>query len=155
MSSSNTSINSPKKKRKTNIKSNASDSMSQFSDDSLDSSLTSYSSISEESNLKSNFLSSLTKEELDRYESFRRSTFSQTEIKKLILNSIGQSVNPNFIIVVSSLAKVFSAELIMEACKIQKKKRNPNLTVQTIDEAFRNLSKRMPNIKQKKKWIFK
>ena len=120
MSSSNTSSS---RKKKTGNKTNQSESFSQTSEESTVTSLSSSStdmSLTEEDNVKTNFISSLTKEELERYESFRRSTFSQTEIKKLILNSIGQSVNPNFVIVVSSLAKVFSAELIIEASKIQK-----------------------------------
>lgn len=104
---------------------------------------------------KAKFLASLNKEELDRYESFRRSTFSQSEIKKLILSTINQSVNPNFVIVMSSLAKVFSAELIFEASKVKKEYNDVILKSEHVDEAFRRLMKTMPLLKKEEKRIFR
>ena len=64
-------------------------------------------------------ISTMFEEELVRYETFRRSGFPKSAIKKYIINVIGQAVNPNFVIVVSGLAKVFVGEIIEVAKIIQ------------------------------------
>lgn len=52
--------------------------------------------------------------EQQRYETFRRSNFVKGAIKKYINNVIGQAVNPNIVIGISGLAKVFIGELVIE-----------------------------------------
>ena len=58
--------------------------------------------------------------EQQRYETFRRSNFVKGAIKKYINNVIGQAVNPNIVIGISGLAKVFIGELVIEALAVQK-----------------------------------
>ncbi|XP_078165229.1 uncharacterized protein LOC144559935 [Carex rostrata] len=61
-------------------------------------------------------LSSFTKEQMSRYEAFRRSAIPKTEIKKILTRIIGvQQGNADINIVVSALAKMFVGDLVETA----------------------------------------
>lgn len=97
-------------------------------------------------------INTMSEEELQRYETFRRSGFPKAAIKKYINNVIGQAVNPNFVIAVSGLAKVFVGEMIETAKIVQKEQRDAGpLLPSHIHEAYRRLYKSTPNIKVFKK----
>jgi transcription initiation factor TFIID subunit 11 len=110
---------------------------------------------SEESMYKENYalqsqVSILEMSEADqqRYETFRSSNFPKSAIKKLIGTIIGQAVNPNMVIGVAGLSKVFVGEMVTEA-KIVQKELNEDGPLQPshIHEAYRRLFKKMPNLK--------
>lgn len=106
----------------------------------------------EDSHRVQSIISAMSEEELLRYETFRRSGFPKAAIKKYINNVIGQAVNPNFVIAVSGLAKVFVGEMIEIAKIVQKEKQESGpLLPSHIHEAYRRLYKRTPNIKVFKK----
>ncbi|OQS53652.1 taf11 [Ecytonucleospora hepatopenaei] len=94
-------------------------------------------------------------EDQQRYETFRRSNFIKGAVKKYINQVIGQAVNPNMVIGVSGLAKVFVGELVTEGLKVQKEFGNtgPLLPIH-IHEAMRRLQKTMPNssLRTKSPW---
>jgi len=93
-------------------------------------------------------ISQMSAEDLQRYESFRRSNLPKTTMKKFISSVIGQAVNPNIIIGVCGLSKVFMGEMVREAKKAQAAagQDGPLLPVH-IHEAYRQLYKRLPNMK--------
>ncbi|KAL6121670.1 taf11 [Nucleospora cyclopteri] len=97
-------------------------------------------------------ISEMSPEDQQRYEIFRRSNFVKGTIKKYINQVIGQAVNPNMVIGVSGLAKVFVGELVTEAKAIQEEQHmtGPLLPVH-INEAMRKLHKKMPNVFLKKR----
>ncbi|ORD94592.1 TAF11 [Enterospora canceri] len=81
-----------------------------------------------------------------RYETFRRSNFVKGAVKKYINQIIGQAVNPNIVIGVSGLAKVFVGELVMEAIVVQKEAGHTGPLMPThVHEAMRRIEKRIPN----------
>ena len=90
-----------------------------------------------------------------RYETFRRSNFIKGAVKKYINQVIGQAVNPNIVIGVGGLAKVFVGELVMEALAVQKELgyTGPLLPLH-VHEAMRRIDKKIPNrtIKNKSPW---
>lgn len=91
----------------------------------------------------------LSSSDLFRYESFRRSGFSKPNIKKLVNLTLRQNCNPNFIIAISGIAKVFVGELVKKALEIQKReKRNGSLMPSQIHKAYAELYKTMPNMKK-------
>ncbi|CAD25154.1 TRANSCRIPTION INITIATION FACTOR TFIID 28kDa SUBUNIT [Encephalitozoon cuniculi GB-M1] len=94
----------------------------------------------------------MSEEELHRYEKFRGSGFPKAAIKKYISSVIGQAVNPNFVIAVCGLAKVFVGEMIEIAKAVQEERREEGpLLPSHIHEAYRRLYKRIPNTKVFKK----
>ncbi|KAF9762298.1 Transcription initiation factor TFIID subunit 11 [Nosema granulosis] len=94
----------------------------------------------------------MSEEELLRYETFRRSNFPKGVVKKFISNVIGQAVNPNLIIAVSGLAKVYVGEMVEMAREIQAEKNEEGpLLPSHIHEAHRRMYKRMPNMQVFKK----
>ena len=60
-------------------------------------------------------LQNFTPEQMHRYEKFRRVGFSRHVVKKIMFNVLGHSINPNTVIVMSGVAKVFVGELVEEA----------------------------------------
>lgn len=91
----------------------------------------------------------LSESELLQYESFRRSGFSRALIKKLVNLILGQACNPNFIIAVSGISKVFVGEMVTRAKHIQKKwGQNGPLNPSHIHEAYRQLYGDMPNTRK-------
>ena len=97
-------------------------------------------------------ISEMSREDQQRYEIFRRSNFVRGTVKKYINQIIGQAVNPNMVIGVSGLAKVFVVELVKEAIKVQEENdmQGPLLPFH-IHEAMRRLIKKMPNVSLRKK----
>lgn len=97
-------------------------------------------------------LSEMNEEDLQRNEAFRRSKFSKSAIKKLISTVIGQAVNPNMVIAVAGLSKVFVGEMIEEAKKVQEEfEEEGALLPSHIHEAYRRIYKKMPNMKNRKR----
>lgn len=83
-----------------------------------------------------------------RYETFRGSNFPKSAVKKLIGTIIGQAVNPNIVIGVAGLSKVFIGEMVEEAKRIQKEKNDEGpLLPSHIHEAHRRLFNKLPNMK--------
>lgn len=93
-------------------------------------------------------LSTMDEAELQRYETFRRSNFSKSLIKKFISSVIGQAVNPNLVIAVSGIAKVFVGEMIEVAKQVQREygEEGP-LLPSHIHEAHRRIYDKIPNMK--------
>jgi transcription initiation factor TFIID subunit 11 len=87
-----------------------------------------------------------------RYETFRSSNFPKSAIKKLIGTIIGQAVNPNIVIGVAGISKVFIGEMVEEAKKIQKEMNDDGpLLPSHIHEAHRRLFNKLPNMKLRPK----
>ncbi|KAG0438149.1 Transcription initiation factor TFIID subunit 11 [Dictyocoela muelleri] len=97
----------------------------------------------------------MNEKQLHRYESFRRSGFSKNSIRKLISSILNQACNPNFIIAVSGVAKVFVGEMITEALKIQNEEGMTGpLMPQHIHEAYRRLYKKTGTMRMFKRDYF-
>ncbi|KAH9411968.1 transcription initiation factor TFIID [Ordospora pajunii] len=95
---------------------------------------------------------SMSEEQLHRYEKFRGSGFPKAAIKKYISSVIGQAVNPNFVIAVCGLAKVFVGEMTEVAKEVQSERLEKGpLLPSHIHEAYRRLYKKTPCIKVFKK----
>ncbi|KRH91781.1 Transcription initiation factor TFIID, subunit TAF11, partial [Pseudoloma neurophilia] len=91
----------------------------------------------------------LSESELVQYESFRRSGFSKALIKKVVNSILGQACNPNFLIAISGISKVFVGEMVSKAKQIQKNwKQTGPLLPSHIHEAYRQLYGKMPNTKK-------
>lgn len=102
-------------------------------------------------NLEGN-LSRMTPAAQRRYETFRRSNFPKSAIKKFINNVIGQAVNQNIVIGICGLCKVFVGEMVMQAKEVQKEQgMGGPLLPSHIHEAYRRLYKSMPNLQIFKK----
>lgn len=85
---------------------------------------------------------------LQRYETFRRSNLPKAAVKKFINSVIGQAVNPNIIIGVCGLCKVFIGEVVNEAKRVQDEAGSEGALLPShIHEAYRRLYRRMPNLK--------
>ncbi|KAI5170432.1 transcription initiation factor TFIID subunit 11 [Pancytospora epiphaga] len=97
-------------------------------------------------------LTRMSNEDLLRYESFRGSNLPKTTMKKFISSVIGQAVNPNIIIGMCGLSKVFVGEMVREAKKAQSAAGDTGpLLPAHIHEAYRRLYRKMPNMKVFKK----
>lgn len=66
-------------------------------------------------------VANFSKEQLARYECFRRSSFPKSAIRKLIQQATGITPGHNVIIAVAGLAKVFAGELVEEALDIRER----------------------------------
>lgn len=92
-------------------------------------------------------ISKMSAADLQRYESFRRSNLPKGTVKKFINNVIGQAVNPNIVIGVCGLCKVFIGEMVSEAKTIQRDQNQDGpLLPSHIHEAYRRLYRKMPNM---------
>ncbi|WUR05087.1 transcription initiation factor TFIID subunit 11 (TAF11) [Vairimorpha necatrix] len=88
----------------------------------------------------------LPEEELLRYETFRRSNFPKNVVKKFIASVIGQAVNPNLVIAVSGLAKIYVGEMVELAKEIQKEKNEEGALLPShIHEAHRRMYGKIPH----------
>lgn len=92
-------------------------------------------------------ISTLSEEDIHRYETFRRTNLPKGTIKKLINIVIGQAVNPNIVIGVAGICKVFIGEMVVEAKAVQAEEGHKGpLLPSHIHEAYRRLYKRIPNM---------
>ncbi|KAI5188586.1 transcription initiation factor TFIID subunit 11 [Nematocida sp. AWRm77] len=90
---------------------------------------------------------SLTEDELRRYGTFRKTGFNKGGIRKFVAQTLGQTCNPNFAIVLSGIAKVFVSELVEEAKEVQAEwKDKHELLPSHVHEAYRRLYHKMPNM---------
>ncbi|ELA41702.1 uncharacterized protein VICG_01206 [Vittaforma corneae ATCC 50505] len=93
-------------------------------------------------------ISEMNEADLQRNETFKRSKFPKSAIKKHISSIIGQAVNPNMIIAVAGLSKVFVGEMVEEAKKIQQEMNDDGALLPShIHEAYRRLCRKIPNMK--------
>lgn len=99
-------------------------------------------------------LTELSEKDFKRYEIFRCSNFPKAAIKKLISSIIGQAVNPNIVIGVAGMSKVFVGEMIRAAKEAQSHSEQPDgpLLPSHINEAYRKLYRKLPNMKVFKKF---
>ncbi|KRZ86150.1 60S ribosomal protein L12 [Trichinella sp. T8] len=87
-------------------------------------------------------VSNFSKEQLSRYEMFRRSVFPKPFIRKIIQQTTGYAASANVVIAMAGIAKVFVGELIEEALDVRdlwKDSKEP-LKPRHIREAFRRLN---------------
>lgn len=90
----------------------------------------------------------LSEEELKRYVKFRRTGFNKGGIRKFVSQVLEQTCNPNFSIVLSGIAKVFVAEMVEESREVQEEWGDSGeLLPSHVHEAYRRLSKKLPNMK--------
>ncbi|KAG0418171.1 Transcription initiation factor TFIID subunit 11 [Dictyocoela roeselum] len=93
--------------------------------------------------------------ELHRYESFRRSGFSKNSIRKIVSTILNQACNPNFIIAIAGVAKVFVGEIIDEALKVQSGEGMVGpLMPRHIHEAYRRLYKKTGTMRRFRREYF-
>jgi len=99
----------------------------------------------EEERLKMQLLvSNFSKDQLSRYEMYRRSAFPKAAIRKIIQQTAGVTVTPNVVIAMAGIAKVFAGEVIEEALDSRdrwKESKEP-LKPKHIREAMRRLRSR-------------
>ncbi|XP_015783770.1 transcription initiation factor TFIID subunit 11 [Tetranychus urticae] len=63
-------------------------------------------------------VSNFSEEQLNRYEMYRRASFSKAPIKRLIQSIAGSSVSQNVVIAISGVAKVFAGEVVEGALDV-------------------------------------
>jgi transcription initiation factor TFIID subunit 11 len=92
-------------------------------------------------------VSLLSEEELQRYGTFRRTVFNKGGIRRFVAQTLGQTCNPNFTIVLSGIAKVFVGEILEEAKAVQSEWGDRgDLMPSHIHESYRRLCHRIPNM---------
>ncbi|KFD60085.1 hypothetical protein M514_27742 [Trichuris suis] len=87
-------------------------------------------------------VSNFSKEQLSRYEMYRRSVFPKSFIRKVIQQTTGAATTMNVVIAMAGIAKVFVGELVEEALDIRdswKESKEP-LKPKHIREAYRRLN---------------
>lgn len=102
-------------------------------------------------------VSSLSEEQLNRYEAYSRSAFRREAVKRLIQRASGTTVPQNVVIAMSGLAKVIVGEVVEEALDVcQRWGETPPLQPKHLREAVRKLSSKgqIPVTKPKKVFFF-
>ena len=62
----------------------------------------------------------LTKEQQDRFDIFTRSKFSKNALRKIVNQTVSQSVTANPLLAIGLYSKHFAGEIIVKACDVQK-----------------------------------
>lgn len=88
--------------------------------------------IDEEANIKLQVLvSNFTDEQLDRYETYRRSAFPKPTIKRLMHSITGTLPSSSVVIAMAGIAKVFVGEIVEEALEVQRQSKKSDDTKTT------------------------
>ncbi|ODV89758.1 hypothetical protein CANCADRAFT_20028, partial [Tortispora caseinolytica NRRL Y-17796] len=66
-------------------------------------------------------LEAMDRDQMSRYEYFRRANVNKTGVKRLVNSVLGQSVSPNIAIAVAGVSKLFLGELVERARQVQKR----------------------------------
>ena len=104
----------------------------------------------EEANIKLQVLvSNFSDEQLDRYETYRRSAFSKVSIKRMMHSITGSVPSSNVVIAIAGIAKVFVGEIVEEALDIQRQELNGEqkttpLEPKHLREAYRRMQTNHP-----------
>lgn len=98
-------------------------------------------------------------EQVNRYEMYRRSCFPRNQIKRLIMNTAGCSVQQPVSIAMAGIAKVFVGEIVEEALRVaESKKHDGPLLPSHIRESVRRLGQvdgsHLNDLKKKSRKLF-
>lgn len=84
-------------------------------------------------------LESFDRDQMNRYEVFRRAGLNKISLKKLANAVTGQTVSQNVTVVVAGAAKVFVGEIVEEALQVQQRRGGQgSLLPDDLREAYRN-----------------
>ncbi|PIC42559.1 hypothetical protein B9Z55_009596 [Caenorhabditis nigoni] len=86
-------------------------------------------------------IANLTREQLDRYEAFRKSKFRRQPIKNIITEVTGSAPTETVALAISALAKMFIGEIVEEAVEIRDASNEGNKPIQPhhVNTAFKKL----------------
>ncbi|KAK0424803.1 hypothetical protein QR680_008863 [Steinernema hermaphroditum] len=84
-------------------------------------------------------LGNLTSDQLDRYEAYRKVSFSQMAIRRIIGEVTGVNACPNVVTAISGLAKVVAGEIVEEAFEISQKEGNAKIEPEDVRKGFESL----------------
>lgn len=114
--------------------------------------------IEEENKKMQVLMANFSEEQLNRYETFRRSAFQKSSIKKIIQTVCGKTVSQSVVIAMSGISKVFVGEIVEKALDVKEKWGDTGpLQPKHLREAFRlfkNSNRLSTSIKHKKSSIF-
>ncbi|RNA38251.1 transcription initiation factor TFIID subunit 11, partial [Brachionus plicatilis] len=114
--------------------------------------------IEEENKKMQVLMANFSEEQLNRYETFRRSAFQKSSIKKIIQTVCGKSVSQSVVIAMSGISKVFVGEIVEKALDVKEKWGDSGpLQPKHLREAFRlfkNSNRLSDSIKHKKPSLF-
>ncbi|CAF0823160.1 unnamed protein product [Brachionus calyciflorus] len=114
--------------------------------------------IEEENKKMQVLMANFSEEQLNRYETFRRSAFQKSSIKKIIQTVCGKSVSQSVVIAMSGISKVFVGEIVEKALDVKEKWGDTGaLQPKHLREAFRlfkSANKLSDSVKFKKPSLF-
>ncbi|ODV58015.1 TATA-binding protein-associated factor TAF11 [Ascoidea rubescens DSM 1968] len=80
-----------------------------------------------ETERKNLLFNNFNKDQIERYEDFRRSTINKTLVKKIVNQALGQQISTELATLLAGLSKVFLTDIIESSIKIQQKDENLKL----------------------------